>query len=222
MIVLLCLVGGFALREEGTFASFIAMVIPPTDTPTPTLSPTIIPTPVVLVVTATPSATSPPTPTKTPTPTRTASPTRTPSPTKTSTLTPSPTFTITPTLAPTPYPSPKIIQPADGEVLAGADLSHQLEWEPVVDLEPDQYYYIEMEYMSGGQETRSTYLSLNTVWDIPPISCLRLIRRSAPYFGKLAWSGLSLAISARSNPLVSRVNLAAFLGNGCHCRQVKA
>ncbi|MCB9075974.1 MAG: hypothetical protein H6631_00110 [Anaerolineaceae bacterium] len=167
LIVLLCLVGGFALREEGTFASFIAMVIPPTDTPTPTLSPTIIPTPVVLVVTATPSATSPPTPTKTPTPTRTASPTRTPSPTKTSTLTPSPTFTITPTLAPTPYPSPKIIQPADGEVLAGADLPHQLEWEPVVDLEPDQYYYIEMEYMSGGQETRSTYLSLNTVWDIP-------------------------------------------------------
>ncbi|MCB0171334.1 MAG: hypothetical protein KDJ97_12350, partial [Anaerolineae bacterium] len=166
LISLLCLAGGWALGAEGPLGPIIVAMAPPTDTPTPTVTPS---------PTLTPSPTGTSTSTATPVPpatvivvvTATSTPTRTPSPTKTPTLPPTPTFTVTPTFTPTPFPPPEIIGPADGEVFVGADGSHQLEWEPVTDLEDDQYYLIEMEYLSDGQETRFTQLLPDTVWDIP-------------------------------------------------------
>ncbi|MCB0162694.1 MAG: tetratricopeptide repeat protein [Anaerolineae bacterium] len=170
LIVLLCLAGGFALGAEDWFdrAAGMAMLATETPTPTITLTPTRTPTPTV-----TPTATASPT-ARIVVVTATSTPTRTPSPTKTPTLPPTPTSTVTPTFTPTPYPAPEIIGPADGEVLAGAEGPHQLEWEPVTELEDDQYYLIEIEYLKSSQESRFTQLHQDTVWDIPPDLLLKV------------------------------------------------
>lgn len=164
LIILLCLGGGWALGAEGPLGSIGLLVASPTATATPTVTPTAIPS-----STATPTVMATPVPPATVivVVTATSTPTRTPSPTKTPTLPPTPTFTVTPTFTPTPYPAPEIIGPADGEVFIGAEGPHQLEWEPVTELDPDQYYLIEMEYLNSGQETRFTQLQQDTVWKIP-------------------------------------------------------
>jgi len=100
--------------------------------PTETQGPT--PTPVVIVVTATP--TPEPSPTDTPVPTNTPE----------GGVPPEPTPTETPGFK---YPAPALIWPEDVSVVPG--VINILQWEPVGQLDDDEWYAVRLIYRQQGE-----------------------------------------------------------------------
>jgi photosystem II stability/assembly factor-like uncharacterized protein/tetratricopeptide (TPR) repeat protein len=193
--VLLCSGGtlvAYGMQGEGPLAPLIAMIVPPTPTATPIPSATPRPTLDVTeeIVAAVPSTTA----TTTPRPTATASPTATNTPSPTKTLTPTPTVTVVPTPTPstataTPSPSTppdltlQLVGPENNAVFRGASPLPRLEWQPVTQLGPDEYYLVKLSFQEQGRPALFTWRLTQPGWPIP----VELFHRADPPARRFEW-----------------------------------